>query len=112
MPSNKSPEEWEASDHIDTLKTQIQERPNKDDHAHHSYLRATIWMIRHMELAEKRNGNGSDDETLPGNVSMRAGKWRVSGPAGALVCIGCFLLLSYIALAITGLIPWVKIAVK
>ena len=54
---NKNPEEWEASDHIENLKAGIGHEGLCK--FHDDLTRALIWMIRHLELAEKQNnGNG------------------------------------------------------
>lgn len=54
----KSPEDWEAAEHINNLKKSLDAGAKNGVCAFHGdQTRANIWMIRHMDIQEK-NGKG------------------------------------------------------
>jgi hypothetical protein len=84
----KSPEDWEASDHIDALKAQLRRLAKPEDlddvcpqHVglFNAILPAQIWQIRHMDRQEKRNGGNAFNVRLP--------FLRACGSPLAVICV-------------------------
>ena len=52
MPNgDKSPEVWEATDNIENLKEMAK---TTEDEEHSALALALVWVIRHMDLSEKK----------------------------------------------------------
>lgn len=82
----KSPEEWEAEDHIDTLKTRLLTPPEPCapgcqahkavEETQRDQLRCDMWVIRRVDLILKtlRNGHGKNSGT---EVELRPGRIKL-----------------------------------
>ena len=95
--NNQSPEDWEASDHIDNLKAQWHRLQKPEalsavctEHVamFNAILPAQIWQIRHADRVEKQGGrDGRDGHDGRDGLNVKIPFLRTFGSPMGVICV-------------------------